>query len=184
MASRVVAVILAVLAGASAAHGSEPWWNETQVYGTNANSGGSTGVFVGLTLIQSAAAKGAVCLDGSLPGYHLHRGFGSGANSWLVNLEGGGWCNDVSSCVFRKGSRRGSSNHMERQLQFTGIMSNRPGENPGIVLKLHKNIAVNYLVVIYSCLIVMMLFLFLRFLQLEQSEGPVLWWWILHWWWF
>ncbi|RLN35108.1 pectin acetylesterase 12-like [Panicum miliaceum] len=130
MASHVVAVILAVLAGASAAHGSEPWWNETQVYGINTNSGGSTGVFVGLTLIQSAAAKGAVCLDGSLPGYHLHRGFGSGANSWLVNLEGGGWCNDVSSCVFRKGSRRGSSNHMERQLQFTGIMSNRPGENP------------------------------------------------------
>jgi len=60
MASRVVAVILAVLVGASAAaHGSEPWWNETQVYGTNANSGRSTGVFVGLTLIQSAAAKGA-----------------------------------------------------------------------------------------------------------------------------
>jgi hypothetical protein len=49
-------------------------------------------------------------------------------------IQGGGWCNDVSSCVFRKGSRRGSSNHMERQLQFTGIMSNRPEENPGIVL--------------------------------------------------
>ncbi|RLN00648.1 pectin acetylesterase 12-like [Panicum miliaceum] len=31
--------------------------------------------------------------------------------------------------------RRGSSNHMERQLQFTGIMSNRPEEDPGIVLK-------------------------------------------------
>lgn len=28
-----------------------------------------------------------VCLDGSLPGYHLHRGYGSGANSWVVNLE-------------------------------------------------------------------------------------------------
>jgi hypothetical protein len=28
-----------------------------------------------------------VCLDGSAPGYHLHRGFGSGANRWLVNLE-------------------------------------------------------------------------------------------------
>ena len=52
-------------------------------------------------------------------------------------IQGGGWCNDVSSCVFRKSSRRGSSNHMERQLQFTGIMSNRPEENPGIVLKLH-----------------------------------------------
>lgn len=29
----------------------------------------------------------AVCLDGTLPGYHLHRGYGSGANSWLVQLE-------------------------------------------------------------------------------------------------
>lgn len=36
--------------------------------------------------------------------------------------------------MFRKGSRRGSSNHMERQLQFTGILSNKPEENPGIVL--------------------------------------------------
>lgn len=29
----------------------------------------------------------AVCLDGSLPGYHLHQGYGSGANSWLIQLE-------------------------------------------------------------------------------------------------
>lgn len=28
-----------------------------------------------------------VCLDGTLPGYHLHRGYGSGANSWLIQLE-------------------------------------------------------------------------------------------------
>lgn len=30
---------------------------------------------------------GAVCLDGSVPGYHIHRGFGSGGNNWLVELE-------------------------------------------------------------------------------------------------
>ncbi|CAH2043690.1 unnamed protein product [Thlaspi arvense] len=53
--------------------------------------------------------KGAVCLDGTLPGYHLDRGFGSGANSWLIHLEGGGWCNSHSSCVYRKTTRRGSS---------------------------------------------------------------------------
>ena len=28
-----------------------------------------------------------VCLDGTLPGYHLHSGYGSGANSWLIQLE-------------------------------------------------------------------------------------------------
>ncbi|PKA56619.1 hypothetical protein AXF42_Ash012749 [Apostasia shenzhenica] len=87
-------------------------------------------LFVPLTLIQSAAAKGAVCIDGSLPGYHLHRGYGAGANSWIVQLEGGGWCNDINTCLYRKKSRRGSSYYMEKQLPFIGILSNKPEENP------------------------------------------------------
>ncbi|KAI5424657.1 variant 2, Pectin acetylesterase 10 [Lathyrus oleraceus] len=80
-------------------------------------------LLVGLTLIHNAAAKGAVCLDGTLPGYHLHRGYGSGANSWLVNLEGGGWCNNVRTCVYRKKTRRGSSLFMEKEIPFTGILN-------------------------------------------------------------
>ncbi|KHN04710.1 Protein notum like [Glycine soja] len=91
---------------------------------------GRTSVMVGLTVIQSAAGKGAVCLDGTLPAYHLHRGYGSGANSWIVNLEGGGWCNDVRSCVYRKKTRRGSSTFMEKQIPFTGILSNNVEDNP------------------------------------------------------
>ncbi|CAI8605781.1 unnamed protein product [Vicia faba] len=85
---------------------------------------------VGITFIQSAAAKGAVCLDGTLPAYHFDRGYGSGANSWIVNLEGGAWCNNVRTCVYRKTTRRGSSNFMEKAIPFTGIMSNNPRENP------------------------------------------------------
>ncbi|XP_052623120.1 pectin acetylesterase 10 isoform X2 [Lactuca sativa] len=87
-------------------------------------------LLVGLTLIPGAAAKGAVCLDGTLPGYHLHRGFESGSNSWLIQLEGGGWCNTIRSCVYRKTTRRGSSNRFEKQLAFTGILSNKAEENP------------------------------------------------------
>ncbi|CAJ1872141.1 unnamed protein product [Sphenostylis stenocarpa] len=87
-------------------------------------------LLVPLTLIQEAASKGAVCLDGTLPGYHFHPGFGSGANSWLIQLEGGGWCNTIKSCVFRKTTRRGSSKFMEKQLAFTGILSNKAEENP------------------------------------------------------
>ncbi|XP_027363630.1 pectin acetylesterase 12-like [Abrus precatorius] len=87
-------------------------------------------LMVGFTLIQTAAAKGAVCLDGTLPGYHLHRGYGSGANSWIVNLEGGGWCNNVRTCVFRKKTRRGSSTFMEKEIPFTGILSNKAEDNP------------------------------------------------------
>lgn len=103
-------------------------WTEV-VFDGEVAVGGSP-LFVPLTLIQWAAAKGAVCLDGSLPGYHLHRGFGNGVNSWLVQLEGGGWCNDIRTCLYRKKTRRGSSYYMEKLLQFTGILSDKPEENP------------------------------------------------------
>ncbi|GMI98941.1 Pectin Acetyesterase 6, pectin acetylesterase 6 [Hibiscus trionum] len=91
---------------------------------------GANSLMVPLTLIPGAVSKGAVCLDGTPPGYHLHRGFGSGANNWVIHLEGGGWCNNIRTCVFRKTTRRGSSKFMEKQLNFTGILSNKPAENP------------------------------------------------------
>ncbi|XP_038681262.1 pectin acetylesterase 6-like [Tripterygium wilfordii] len=87
-------------------------------------------LMVPLTLIHGADSKGAVCLDGTLPGYHLDPGSGSGTNSWLIQLEGGGWCNDIKSCIFRKTTRHGSSTYMEKLLNFTGILSNKPEENP------------------------------------------------------
>ncbi|KAJ6719910.1 PECTIN ACETYLESTERASE [Salix purpurea] len=87
-------------------------------------------LMVGLTLVDAAASKGAVCLDGSLPAYHIHRGYGSGANSWLIQLEGGGWCNSITKCVFSKKTRHGSSHYMEKQIPFEGILSNKAGENP------------------------------------------------------
>ncbi|XP_078446727.1 pectin acetylesterase 6-like [Wolffia australiana] len=88
------------------------------------------GVLVPLTVIVSATSKGAVCLDGSPPAYHLHRGYGSGSNSWLVQLEGGGWCNNARTCVFRKTTHHGSSKYMEKELSFSGILSNKADENP------------------------------------------------------
>lgn len=40
-----------------------------------------------LLLIFNVFCLFAVCLDGSPPAYHLHRGSGTGINSWLVHLE-------------------------------------------------------------------------------------------------
>ncbi|KAH6804242.1 Pectinacetylesterase family protein [Perilla frutescens var. frutescens] len=100
------------------------------VYGVAAAAVPPDALMVGLTLVQGAAAKRAVCLDGTLPGYHLHRGFGTGANSWLIQLEGGGWCNNLRSCIYRKTTHRGSSTLFEKQIPFTGILSNKPEENP------------------------------------------------------
>ena len=52
---------------------------------------------------------------------------------WFCSvLQGGGWCNTIRNCVYRKTTRRGSSKFMEKQLPFTGILSNKPEENPGM----------------------------------------------------
>ncbi|KAI4369345.1 hypothetical protein MLD38_017793 [Melastoma candidum] len=110
-----------------------------QIGGVSPGNDSGSPLMVGLTLIPSAAAKGAgakivsfykVCLDGTLPGYHLHRGSGTGSGRWLVQLEGGGWCNNIRSCIYRKKTRRGSSTYMEKEIAFTGILSANPAENP------------------------------------------------------
>ncbi|KAJ1282877.1 hypothetical protein BS78_03G085100 [Paspalum vaginatum] len=85
---------------------------------------------VELTLVTAAHDKGAVCLDGSPPGYHLQAGAGAGSSSWLVHLEGGGWCDTVRGCSARKTTGLGSSRFMQKQVNFTGILSNDPVLNP------------------------------------------------------
>ncbi|VAI24368.1 unnamed protein product [Triticum turgidum subsp. durum] len=42
---------------------------------------------VPITLITSAVDKGAVCMDGTPPAYHMDPGSGAGKKSWIVNLE-------------------------------------------------------------------------------------------------
>ncbi|EEC71941.1 hypothetical protein OsI_04755 [Oryza sativa Indica Group] len=78
---------------------------------------------VELTLLTGAREKGAVCLDGSPPGYHLQRGFGSGEHSWFIHLQGGAWCDTIEDCSKRKMSAYGSSKFM-RAVEFNGILSN------------------------------------------------------------
>ena len=130
----VVVVEVACLVSGILSFGSETLselsFLENDVVSTARPSSSFQPLMVDLTLIQGADSKGAVCLDGTVPGYHLDRGFGSGADSWLIHLEGGGWCNTIRNCVYRKNTRRGSSKYMENQIPFTGILSNKPEENP------------------------------------------------------
>ncbi|KAI3945113.1 hypothetical protein MKW92_007693 [Papaver armeniacum] len=84
---------------------------------------------VNITLVENAASQGAFCLDGSAPGYHLDRGFGSGANNWLLVFEGGGWCHTTKSCLKRTNNSHGSTNY-EKAKHFSGIMSKNVSLNP------------------------------------------------------
>ncbi|XP_044466722.1 pectin acetylesterase 8-like [Mangifera indica] len=88
------------------------------------------GYYVDITYVESAVAKGAVCLDGSAPAYHLSPGFGAGVNNWLVHIEGGGWCNNVTTCLSRKSTHSGSSKLMDKQVAFSGLLNNKKQFNP------------------------------------------------------
>ncbi|RZB52539.1 Pectin acetylesterase 5 isoform B [Glycine soja] len=85
---------------------------------------------VPLTLLRNANQTRALCLDGSAPGYHFQSGFGSGSRNWLIHIEGGGWCNSIPSCYQRKFTHLGSSDHMEKLIPFSGILSSDPAQNP------------------------------------------------------
>ncbi|KAK8614330.1 hypothetical protein V6N13_122691 [Hibiscus sabdariffa] len=88
------------------------------------------GASVGITYLQDAVAKGAVCLDGSPPAYHFDKGSGTGVNNWIVHIEGGGWCEDVQTCLSRKKTDLGSSKLMVKQFGFSGLLSGQQKSNP------------------------------------------------------
>ncbi|CAH9120511.1 unnamed protein product [Cuscuta epithymum] len=86
---------------------------------------------VNITIVRNGhVARGAVCLDGSPPAYHLDPGFDSGINNWLIQIEGGGWCNNETTCLSRKNTQLGSSLRMEKCLPFSGLLGNNPQLNP------------------------------------------------------
>ncbi|KAF7040845.1 hypothetical protein CFC21_050719 [Triticum aestivum] len=85
---------------------------------------------VDLTLVAGAKERGAVCLDGTPPGYHWLPGFGEGSDKWLLHLEGGSWCRNLTWCAQRKETNLGSSDHMERRAEFVGILSDDELQNP------------------------------------------------------
>ncbi len=75
--------------------------------------------------------QGAVCLDGSPPGYYFHPGTGSGANKWLLHLKGGGWCFEgIESCYNRSFTTLGTSNNWTSTIMLDGALSPDQASNP------------------------------------------------------
>ena len=63
--------------------------------------GSSTASEMPLTLLSDAQGKdkGAVCLDGSNPGFYYKQG--AEKTKWVLYFKGGGWCYDEDSCYSR-----------------------------------------------------------------------------------
>ncbi|XP_020899744.1 pectin acetylesterase 11-like [Exaiptasia diaphana] len=84
-----------------------------------------------LILLPYAAKKGAVCLDGSPPGYYYRAGFGKGVGNWIIHFFGGAWCFDEKACLQRSKTVLGSSTFFPpHPPKLQGILSSNPKTNP------------------------------------------------------
>ena len=82
---------------------------------------------VNLVLLPDAVNDGAVCLDGSAPGYYINK---TSVNRWIIHLEGGGWCYNESDCYHHIFTWRGSSAYWKQTLRLRGFLNNDPDVNP------------------------------------------------------
>ena len=73
---------------------------------------------------------GSRCLDGSPAGYFYAAGQGSGSNSYVIFLEGGGFCADPISCAARANTSLGSSKFWPSTTEGYGIIDASPVNNP------------------------------------------------------
>ena len=82
-----------------------------------------------LTLLK--AYPDAVCMDGS-PGGYYHQPATAAADrdKWVIHLEGGGECNDETTCKKKMSTALGSSTKFHPEFQPYQLASSDPDESP------------------------------------------------------
>ncbi|XP_020550810.1 pectin acetylesterase 8-like isoform X2 [Sesamum indicum] len=86
---------------------------------------------INVTFLDNAVSTGAVCLDGSPAGYHYEKGYGTGADNWLVYLPGGAWCGSKGDCLARTKTIGGTTVNVTTTW-FGGILSADSLVNPDL----------------------------------------------------
>lgn len=82
-------------------------------------------------LMEEGAKNGAMCLDGTPGAYYHSPGNGNGTNKWYIHMQGGGWCENLDSCLGRSGGDLGSSKNYPATANLGGgYFDNNPAVNP------------------------------------------------------
>ncbi|KAJ7335957.1 hypothetical protein OS493_013320 [Desmophyllum pertusum] len=83
-----------------------------------------------LHILPNGPVSGAVCLDGSPPGFYLRNGSGLGKSKWIIFFQGGAWCHDADTCYQRSSTALGSSKCFRGHLHHEGLLSSQVKYNP------------------------------------------------------
>ena len=80
---------------------------------------------------KESVDRGAVCLDGSVPGYYASFANNSKTDTkWVIYFKGGGWCYDEDSCAKRARTELGGSSHFPSSFSFSGLLDSDALVNP------------------------------------------------------
>ena len=88
---------------------------------------------MGLHLLPEDVANstGAVCLDGSPPGFYFTKASDPAkADKWVIFFRGGGWCYDEKDCLNRAKTALGSTRDLTTDWMMGGIMNSDQNINP------------------------------------------------------
>lgn len=103
-----------------------------KLFATNRITFSNEGVYE-LHLLPNSSANGAVCLDGSPPGFYLRNGTSLEKSKWIIFFQGGAWCYDEDSCYQRSYTALGSSTCLRGYLpaeENGGLLSSQVKYNP------------------------------------------------------
>lgn len=83
-------------------------------------------------VVQNAAARHAVCNDGTPGVYYFRPGSGEGVNRWVIFLAGGGFCFSVNTCQLRQilNPELMTSSDKPATIRVPGLLSDLKGQNP------------------------------------------------------
>ena len=76
-----------------------------------------------------AARSGAVCLDGSPPGFWF-RNASVEHECWVLYMQGGAWCSTPASCASRAQGHLGNSSEFSPTYYMEGVLDSKPDSNP------------------------------------------------------
>ena len=85
-----------------------------------------------LDVLTPEQAGDGVCLDGSPPGFFYSPPplVGGRNDSWLLHLDGGGWCTDLEACKVRSKMSKGTSMGWKWAPDQAGILNTEAARNP------------------------------------------------------
>ena len=111
------------------------WCAPTTAHAAGVSCGAAVAYGTEACFIDTAFDPQALCNDGTVPAFWYRPGIGAGINQWVIWLQGGGTCDDQTSCAARGNKVQAAMELTSNGFSATpgqGLISPKPTMNPSL----------------------------------------------------